>query len=365
MTPTKAWSSAAHAAAADLASLAKAKEKTAADIAALDKKISDLSATADIPGIQQRTALEAEAKRLEGAYNAAVTNAARLAAELKVLRDHPQAPLPNAAGAAPIAPIAAPPPAPPAPDEQLTQLQMQLQQLDDQIAAAKAGQSDKSKAARAQLDAALDAFSRQITQAQAAQKDNAAFVAFLADGQKLVQSSRDSTDQLIKRQQDQYAQLSDLKVRLNEKILARRAEVWKKDPELLKLMDQKDIRTRQYNTAIAQGLNKDAQDIKADLNYLDSAIKARQTLVADDGFFADAIDQLNHAVDAAQKTLDGDRQQTMTSLDAAQAAFLHGQPATLTPDQQQLVSDMDKQLATVSDAQAICRRCGCRQQAGR
>ena len=84
------------------------------------------------------------------------------------------------------------------------------------------------------------------------------------------------------REQDQYAQLSEYKATLNDKTLARRAELWKKDPELLKLMDQKDIRTRQYNTAVAQGLTstKEAQDIKSDLDYLDSSIRARQTIVA-------------------------------------------------------------------------------------
>ena len=52
-------------------------------------------------------------------------------------------------------------------------------------------------------------------------------------------------------------------------------------------MDQRDIQTRRYNAAVGQGLTKEASDIKTDLNYIESAIKARQTLVADDGFYAD------------------------------------------------------------------------------
>ncbi len=337
----------AKSAADSVASLTSAKEQTGSDLAALEKKIDALAVVADSPDLKQRASLDAESKRLEGAYNAAVANAAKIAADLKVLRDNPNAPLPTAAGAAP-APVLPPPP--PAPDDQLVQLKAQLQQINDQIAAAKSGQSEKSTAARAQLAAALDSFDQQITQARAAQKDSPAPLAFLDDGQKLSQATRDSTDQLIKRQQDQYAELSDLKARLNEKVLARRAEVWKKDPELLKLMDEKDIRTRQYNAAIGQGLNKEAQDIKADLNYLDSSIKARQTMVTDDGFYADAIDQLQKAVDAAVKKLDADRQQTVAAFDDAQSTFLHNQPATLTPDQQKLVSAMGKQLAGVSDA---------------
>ena len=167
-----------------------------------------------------------------------------------------------------------------------------------------------------------------------------------------MQSTRDLTDQLIKREQDQYAQLSEYKATLNDKTLARRAELWKKDPELLKLMDQKDIRTRQYNTAVAQGLTstKEAQDIKSDLDYLDSSIRARQTIVADDGFYADTIGQIQKQIDAAQKTLDEDRKHTMAAMDDMQATFTQKQPQQLPPDQQQLAAEMGKRLADVTDA---------------
>src|SRR5205823_430166 len=154
------------------------------------------------------------------------------------------------------------------------------------------------------------AFNSQIEQAQGAVKNNPDLLAYISSAQKLLGSTRELTDQLMKRQQEQYADLSKVKTNLNDKMLARRAEVWQKDPELLKLMDQKDIKTRQYNAASGQNLTQEAADLKAELDLLESEIKARQTKVADDGFYADAIDQLQKIIDATQKGIEDDRKRT-------------------------------------------------------
>jgi hypothetical protein len=320
----------------DLTTAVAESERRMAD---LQKQIDDLTAKAqDKPTAADRTALEADAGRLESAYNAAVANVTKLTAELKALRE--------GVATATTQPTAL------APDDQLAKLQGELDQLNTKVGAIQDGRGEKAKAARSQLDTALESFNKQLVEAQAAVKDNPQLLAYLTDAHKLLDSTKQLTDQLIKRQQDQYAQLSELKARLNEKMLARRAEVWKKDPELVKLMDEKDIKTRQYNAAVGQNMSKEAAEIKTDLDYLDSSIRARQTVVADDSFYADAIDQLQKIIDTTQKGLEDDRKSTMQQLDEMQAMLARSQPSldSLTPQQKELATKMEKSLADVSQA---------------
>jgi hypothetical protein len=320
-------------------SLTQEQAATAKRIDERDREIEQLKAVAEnAPDSTERTKFEADAARLESAYNAAVANVARLSTELKQLRD--------GASAAPAAPL------PPPPDAQLSQLQGDLQKLNDRVGVIQEGRSEKAATARRQLDVALESFNKQIEQAQGVVKNNPELLAYITNAQKTIEQTRELTDQLIRRQQEQYSQLSEVKQKLNEKMLARRAEVWKKDPELLKLMDEKEIKTRQYNAATAQNMTKEAGDLKAELDYLTAAIRARQTIVADDGFYADAIDQLQKIIDSTQRGLEDDRKHTMQVLDEMQSAFAKNQPAlaNLTPEQKQIAAEMDKRLADVSAA---------------
>jgi hypothetical protein len=191
-----------------------------------------------------------------------------------------------------------------------------------------------------------------MQQAQAAVKDKPELLAYLTNAQKLLASTRELTDKLMKGQEEQYGKLSELKASLNDKMLARRSELWKRDKDLVRLMDLKDIKTRQFNAAAGQNLTKEADDLKIELDLLDSQIRARQTKVADDGFFADAIDQLQRIIDSTQKSIEDDRKRTMAMLDDMQTTFTRSQPAmaNLTPEQKQLAQSMGKTLEDVSNA---------------
>jgi pSer/pThr/pTyr-binding forkhead associated (FHA) protein len=319
-------------------SLTRERAEASKSIEDMRVRIEELKAAAEPPDSAERAKLESEAAQLESAYNAAVATVTRLSSELKQMRENP-------AGAAAAAPAA-----PPTNDAVLGQLQGEMQQLNERVGSIQEGRSEKAKAAREKLEAALQSFNKQIEQAQGVVKNNPELLAYLTSAQRLLTSTRELTDQLIRRQQDQYGQLSELKSRLNEKMLARRAEVWKKDPQLVELMDQKEIKTRQYNAAVGQAMTTEAADLKTQLDYLESSIQARQTLVADDGFYADAIDQLQKIIEATQKGLEDDRQRTMQVLDEMQTSFARNQPALLTPEQKQLATEMEKRIADVTSA---------------
>lgn len=298
---------------------------------------------ANSPTKGDRAKLEADAASLEQTYKATLAAVTELSEKLKQLKANP------AAGAAQGGQAAS---QPAGNDAVLEQLQGDLKNLNDRVAAAQEDRSDKAAAARQKLDEALAEFNQQIAQAQGAVKNNPDLLAYVNNAQKLMGQSRDLVDQLMKRQQEQFAQLTELKAKLNDKMLARRGELWKKDKELVNLMDRKDITERQYNAAVGAGLTQQASDKKAELTLLDSQIKARQTLVADDGFYADAIDQLQKIIDTTQKGLEDDRRLTNQKLDEMQATFTASQPAMekLTPEQKALAQEMGKRIEDISAA---------------
>jgi hypothetical protein len=321
-------------------SLTRERAEMARQIEDKRLEIEQLNALAEKkPDVSERSKLEAEAARLESAWNAAVANVTRISAEVKQLKENPAAAL-----QAVQPPVAA--------DAVLQQLQGEMTQLNQKLGVIQEGRGDQARAAREKLDAAVESFNQQLTAAQGAVKNNPELLAYLTQAQQTLKKTRDLTDQLIGRQQEQYAQLSKVKQQLNEKMLARRAEVWKKDPELVNLMDQRDLKTRQYNAAVGQGLSKEAAELKVELNTLETGIAARQTLVADDSFYADAIDQLQKLADSQQRNLEQDRSAVMSQLDEMQQEIARSQPPIekLTPEQQQLAKEMGQRLADVSEA---------------
>src|SRR5205814_9210697 len=124
--------------------------------------------------------------------------------------------------------------------------------------------------------------------------------------------------------------------------------LFKKDPDLVKYMDQRDITTRQYNAAVGQGLQQEAADYKARLDMLDGMIKARQTQIGDDQFYADAINQIQAIIVATQKSLDDDKKRAVAVLDQMQQNFARTAPAQLAPQQAQLAAAMQQKLADVT-----------------
>jgi predicted nucleic acid-binding Zn-ribbon protein len=135
---------------------------------------------------------------------------------------------------------------------------------------------------------------------------------------------------------------------------ARREAMWQQDAELQKMNDQLAYAQRQLNTALGTGQQKEADDLKAEVELLETTIKARQDLIPADPVYADLVDQLQKLIDQQQASMKEDRQRTAKALDDAQQAFAGSQPAVnqLPAQQQSLASDMEKRLADISAARA-------------
>jgi hypothetical protein len=335
--------------------LTRTVESLTRERAELERSMKEMKARIDelataalqAPEVGERTKIEAEAQRLEQAWKVAVANVTRLTQELKQLRD-------NAAPAA-AAPAPAPPPSAAAAvdaDPALQQLEVDLQNAKQKLAALQESRGVSPQAARQNLDAAAAALVTQLQQAQQAAQGNDPLAAYLARAQETLQRTGAITEELVARQQQQGAELAGINQQLNEKLQARRAEMAKKDPELVKLMDQRDFRMRQHNAAVGQGLTKEAADLKAELSALDTEIAARQTLIPDDGASADAIAQLQRLTESSQQKLEADRANVVQQIEQLQQETARARPANdaLSAAQQAATAEVEKRLAAVAAA---------------
>jgi hypothetical protein len=297
--------------------------------------------------------VESEVASLEQAWNNAV--AAVKTAEVELHRAKNTTTAGAAGGAAAAAAGAASPADGAAPaighdDEKLKAMQSQLEELQKKVAAGKQASSQQAVAARKALDAALDAFQQQVSEAQGVMNDNPELAAYVKAAQQLQTTTRQLTEDLIRRQEVQFGRLMDLKDRLNESMEQRRIELWKNDAELQGLTERQAILTRQYNAAVGGGL-KEAEEKKAELELVNNMVKARQDLYPRDSFYAEAIQQLQVIIDSTRKNIEEDRKKTEQLLTTLQQGFTSSQSIEKLPqEQKQLAETLQKQLAQINAA---------------
>jgi hypothetical protein len=322
--------------------LAAAHTKAQQRVNDLKAQIDQLNVKAQqMPDRKQFDALTAEVGQLDKTYTDARRKSKNLSDDLERVRQSmPANPQPAGTAQVPIV------------DDELTKLQAQLEETNKKLADAEAARAKGADAAQAALDAALAQFEKGIAGAQGLAQDNPELAAYVTAAQKLQTSTRELTEQLIRRQQQQQQQLAELQQRLREKNEARRADTWKKDPKLQEYGDQLDIVQRQYNAAVGGGATKEAEEFKAHMDLLQGMIKARQDQIGDDAFFSDAIVQLQKMIDSSQRSLEGDRKQTEAMLEEMQATFTRSQPTVekMSGAQKELAASLEKQLAEVNAA---------------
>ncbi len=291
------------------------------------------------PTAEQIAKLESDVATLEKAWNESV--AAVKAAEAELARVKSVPPGEAAANAAPVQE-----------DEKLKAMQSQLDELLAKVNAAKSANSEQSAGAKKALDAALDAFQKQVADAQGMMNGNPELAAYVQAAQQLQETTRQLTDELIRRQEQQFGRLTELRERLNEKMEQRRIELWQNDKQLQELTERLAILTRQHNAALGGGLQKETDDLKVELDLTKNLIKARQDLLPGDSFYADAVQQLQVIIDSTRKNIDEDRKRTETLLTTLQKGFTSSQPAVekLPDEQKQLAAALQKQLVEINTA---------------
>jgi pSer/pThr/pTyr-binding forkhead associated (FHA) protein len=291
------------------------------------------------PGPEQISQLDAQVAALEKTWNDSVAAVKAAQAELDRIKIAPAGESDAVAASSPSAD-----------DDKIKAMQSQLNDLQGKINAAKAASSEQATNAKKSLDAAIDGFAKQVADAQGMMNGNPEIASFVDAAQKLQQTTRQLTDDLIRRQEQQFGRLTELRERLNDKMEQRRVELWQSDKELQDLTERLAITTRQYNAAVGGGL-KEADDLKAQVELTKSMIKARQDLLPGDTFYADAIQQLQVIIDSTKKNIDEDRAKTEQLLTSLQQSFTSKETIEKLPQEQKdLAAALQKQLAEINAA---------------
>jgi DNA repair exonuclease SbcCD ATPase subunit len=328
----------------DTAALRTEYEKSKARLDEMNAEIERQRAALGKGGSGSVADLQKQATTLESAWTDAVAKVKQLQGEIDSLQKSIPA-NPQPAGTA-QRPVVA--------DDEMTKMESDLKQLEDQIAATRDQLGQRASEARESLKTALSKFDAAIGDAQAAAKQDAALQDYVAAGEQLQKQMRELTDALVQRQEETTAQLAELKQQMVGKIDAHRADALEKDPELKDLSEQLAIANRQYNVAVSSNFKKDADELKAKIGLIEQMIKAKQTLVGDDQFHKDQLDAIDRTIASSQKRLKEQRETLESRLSAQEKAFSIAQPATekLSPEAKRIVDNLTSQYAAVSSARA-------------
>lgn len=287
------------------------------------------------PAPAQVESLEADLVKLDEARKTASASVARLQAELDVL-------------------LAAQQPAatqPAAEDAELAQLRQSLAGVERRIADAESG-ADPLELARRRLDEEMQQFQRQVADAGQAIEQDPRLDAYVKAAQQLQTELRQTMGELLLRQQEQHARLAELRRQLQEKLDLRRKTVWKDDEQLQKYEQQLAMETRQYNAALASGMENEAADLKAKMDLHKSMIEARQAVLGDDSVFADTIAQLEELVADMERQVQTDRRVTEQSVLRLQETFRQSHPTTreLPAEQKALAAALAERIEQIHQA---------------
>jgi hypothetical protein len=295
-----------------------AKQRELVNLEAQRKEINDRMSR--LPDDEQLRALKADNDSADKNFRTAFDAARAAEAALKSLEQTPA----SASAASPNTPN----------DSELGELQKSLDDLKNQLATAKNTVEERADMARKGLDNAIEEFQKSTTLAEGLMKDNPELSAFVAQAQKLQDTVQKLTGDLLDRQQKSYEKLLDEKRFIEDRLTQRRKELWDSDKDMKRIKDDLAMRERGYNAAVGQGYDKEATEIKKDLDSGLALVEKRKMELESDPMLMTLTDLLARSqeeIAAAQKQLDADRKQADALTEELQKNF-----AKLSPDVQKL-----------------------------
>ncbi len=236
-------------------------------------------------------------------------------------------------------------------DADLKKLNGQLAELQKTSDAARAQVAQKNDAARAALDEVIKQFEGELKSAQKL-KDNPELRDYLESASRIFMQTRQLTDDLIRRQEQQHTRLSELKQRLSDRIDANNKGSLEKDAELTKMKDELAMLTRQQNAATAEGMKEDASRLSMQMRLLTIKIEEAVFKHQNDPVQQEMIASLQGLIDQTAKSIQEDRKHIDEALIKAQSDFEKNAPAVnkLPAEQKELAESIEKRMAAVAEA---------------
>ncbi|HEX8342838.1 MAG TPA: FHA domain-containing protein [Tepidisphaeraceae bacterium] len=320
-----------------------AEKQTALDAAA--RELQELDRLRDTrPENDKIEAAAATAAEAEAAFKQATARRQNLEVEIERLRQQQQA------GDAPPDTAATPAPAG-VDDAQLKVLGDKLAAMRQRGEAVKASSQGKSAAAREALDATITQLQKELEAAQKL-KDSPELSRYVTAAKQIFDQTRQLTDDLIRRQQQQHARLSEVKDKVARMMAEQLKQKLQSDKELKALNDELAILIRQQNAAKAQNMAKEAQSLDLKMQLLRSLIGGKEELLRKDPVSNEVVNALQRILEQTEDGIQQDRKNIDQALSTAQENFLRNAPAVekLPEEQKQLAEGIEKRLQAVTEA---------------
>jgi len=242
-------------------------------------------------------------------------------------------------------------------DPRLAELQSQLADARKKAMSIRSSSATGLAEARGTYDLAVSDFQKQTEEFQKKAKDIPELQAYANAASDLKDTARALADQLLRSQKDQREQLDrliDLKNRMEEKLQARRLEIWNNDPEMRDLTQRLALASRKYNASSSAQPDRqqDLPALKKDVDDLKAKVADRQKTLGDDTFYAETIAQLDKDIATGQRHL----QENAASAEDARARFEKNLqnmlPAgdKMTDEQKRLTAGLRKSLLEMDSA---------------
>jgi DNA repair exonuclease SbcCD ATPase subunit len=155
--------------------------------------------------------------------------------------------------------------------------------------------------------------------------------------QQLQEQTHKLSGELIDVQQQQHKRLSAIKKDIDDRMQARRVELWAADKALADLNAQLDLAQRKYNAAIDLNYAVDSKDVKealAEIRDLSTKIEARKQTLGNDPIVTRVADALQDMINVTKERLEADRKRIEKDIKDQESAFAQSNMVEKLPDTQ-------------------------------
>lgn len=236
-------------------------------------------------------------------------------------------------------------------DETLRNLNAQMDRVREEAEAFNRELILRTEQARRALDAAISKLEADLTAAKQ-QEINGKFADYVDGANRLATDVKNLTEDLLRRQEQQYTRLQELKQKLSERFEQRTRQMLESDTQLQQMKAELSMLQRQQNAALAEGAREEADRVSALMKLLQIKIEEKEYQHKNDPVQQEVISSLESIIQQTARSIAEDRKNINERLTASREEFLRKAPRVdeLPEDQKEVAASIEKQFAAVTEA---------------
>jgi pSer/pThr/pTyr-binding forkhead associated (FHA) protein len=243
-------------------------------------------------------------------------------------------------------------------DVTLQEMQKSLDALNDRLATARNTASEQAESARKALDSALEQFQQSTNVVQGLIKDNPELAKFVSAVQRLQETTQKLSGDLLDRQQKNYEHLLEEKRYLDDRLSARRKELWDADRDIQRLKKDVAMRERGRGAAVAYEYADKAAELQKQMDEQLGKIEQRKMELESDPILATLNEfstKRQQEIDASQSLLAADRKkaEALTKEMEKNLGQLLPTVEKLPDSQKALAQQMSSKMEIVANARKV------------